>query len=419
MLIEVGLVIALLLVAFAGGHKRDTPGAARNLWAWIGLAAVELFLLPSGFLKVLLVGILINIYRIPQPASQDGHVVKVVGVTAAYILLLPYIPAGADVVVLWTLASIGVLLGLHTIFSFWYVWYYNPLTQSLDKEPTLYNFMRQVGPVTVQVSEHRLLPGGYTCGQLMPNWLHAEACLAVAATCGLTIQGYQWAWLLMPLTLIPILATVPCGFTRRFNMAGPINQCAIHLLTLLCALAMVVNPVFGLTVWLLYLVGVAAVVYRQYHHHFPKWVDSGRLEEWYNMLKYWVLLKTWDVYIFGHGIRSWVVLSQAKSQLQQGPAYFSMAHNEYIQHLFEYGILGFVSLVGYTLSYFYYTYHYSIGLYLVGSVMVSVALVSFPWSFFHVIKTQGQDQQGRIVFVRYDNYGSPLLFWVTFVLNVC
>jgi len=137
------------------------------------------------------------------------------------------------------------------------------------------------------------------------------------------------------------------------------------------------------------------------------------------MLKYWVLLKTWDVYVFGHGIRSWVILSQARAQMNPySTAYFSMAHNEYVQHLFEYGVLGFGALCAVTLQWFYAAYTTQVGLYLMESVMVSVALVSFPWSFFHVIKTQGQNEKGQIVWTRFDNYGSPILFWLTFVLIV-
>jgi len=293
MLVTVGLIMGLVLVAFAGGHKRDHAGASRNLWAWTGLAVVELILLQNWWLRLLMAGVLINLYRVNQPSSQESHVMKVVGVTAGFLFLQPLLPPNMDTIFLWTLTGIGAVLGIQTLFSLWYVrhkGYMDWIPKTEDDKPCLYAFAKPFGPLTLQWAEYSITPGGYTCGQLMPNWVHALACLATAATCGLTMTGYGWAWGLMPFVLLPILIGVPCALTQRFRTAGSINQCAIHLLALLIAIAMVVNPVGGVSLWLVVFVGVLALAYRQYRRHFPKWVDSGRLEEWYNMLKYWTLL---------------------------------------------------------------------------------------------------------------------------------
>lgn len=412
-----GIIALLLLTAFAGQHGKDTTVLVRQMWAVTLIGVMEAMLLPWPQ-RLLLLGILLNVQRIPQPSSQKSFLEQVLAVTGGYLLLRPYLQVTEVESILWTVAGIGAGLGIHTLFSFWYVWKYPLLTQSLDKQPLLYYFQKVLGPLTVELGEVRLSPGGYTCGQLMPNWLHAIACLSVAATCGLTITGNVWAWGLMPFVLVPILATVPCPLTRHFGMAGPVNQCVVHLIVLACAVGIIIHPVRGLNALAVLAALAAFLAYRQYQAGFPPCVDSGRLDEWYHLMKYWVLLKSYSTYLFGHGIRSWVVLSNSRSQIQQTPNYFSMAHNEYVQHLFEYGVVGLMALVWYIGGSLYTAYAVHHGLFLVGMVMASVALVSFPWAFYHVINFQVKDQQGRVVMMRSDNYGSPFLFWLSFVLAV-
>lgn len=428
-----GLLVGLLvLTAFAGPHKKDPVANTRLLWGILSVALIEVTLLPSWPLRLLLLGIAYNVLRVPSPYQHKSFLETTVAVVGAYLLLTPYVTTDWIPIVLGTLAGIGALLGLQTLFSFYYVWKHgywldtpkmSPNNPDNDM-PCLYNFMKQVGLVTLQWWEVALTPGGFICGQLMPNWLHAMACLGVASAVGLTLTGQTWAWALTPFTLVPILATVPCGLTRKFRMAAPPNQCALHLIMLAVALMWVISPWLGFNALLVVVATIVAVVLRQYRRGFPLWIDSGRLDEWYNLMKYWVLLKMPTVYLFGHGTRSWIVLSNSRAQIndaqgKRAVSYFSMAHNEYIQHLFEYGVVGTVALVWYIGHLLLTAYTTHKGLFVVYVTMLSIASVSFPWSYYHVIKTEGRNPTTQqIEWVRHDNYGSVFLFWCSFVLAV-
>lgn len=422
-----GIIGLLLWTAFAGAHGKDTAVVTRQLWALTFLGVIACLLLPSWPQRLLLMGVLVNVHRVPQPSNHKGFLEGVLIVVAGYLLLTPYVtPVWIDAV-LWTLSVIGALLGAQTVFTIYYVLSHNHHLHPLNikKQLFMYHFVESWGPFTFQLSEVRLTPGGFTCGQLMPNWLHAMACLATAATCGLTLTGHGWAWALMPLVLLPILVGIPCRLTRWLRSAGPINQCFLHLVVLAGALLWVISPWAGFNWFLCLTASIIAIILHRYRANFPKAIDSGRLEEWFALLKYWVLLKSKDVYLFGHGIRSWIVLSSSRSQLRvtQDPTvsgnYFSMAHNEYVQQLFEYGVVGLVALLWYLGDIVVSAYAHHKGLFLVYATMASIAAISFPWAFYHTIRTEGRDNKTQqVVWMKNDNYGSVFLFWCSFVLAV-
>jgi hypothetical protein len=149
------------------------------------------------------------------------------------------------------------------------------------------------------------------------------------------------------------------------------------------------------------------------------WHDSGRFEEWWTMLREW-WRSTWWTILFGCGIRSWAqtsaTLCHQRTIHHPNQRIFAMAHNEYIQQVFEYGLVGVLALMGYTGIVLWKAYLLHYGLFLVGVVMVSVAMMTFPWSFYHkVFLPKEQTPDGQILFEE-SRHGSPALFWITFML---
>lgn len=348
------LVAILLLAAFLPQWRESSTGMSRWVAICTAIGLIEAALLPHWTLSLLLVSLLVSLYRLERPSDQLEWLHQVVLLTGIYLLVYPYVSIPSIEYLLWALLIVGLGISLQA------------LVEALRKGT-----------------------GELVCGQLNANYFQAALCLSTAAAVGL---GQWWA---LPFILWPV------GWVwwrkRTFN------QSVLHLSILTCV-AMVHE---GL--WWDLASGAVIVAMATFTWQVLEQSDSGRLAEWK------AVMRTWRAYWFGHGPRSWGGTSQTLAIVEGRTQAFSMAHNEYLQHLYEYGVVGLATLLLVCVHVLNTAYATSHGLFLVMVVMGSIALVSFPWAFYHrwVIPVGVQDGQ---LLVSEGRYGSPLLLWVTFLL---
>ena len=131
----------------------------------------------------------------------------------------------------------------------------------------------------------------------------------------------------------------------------------------------------------------------------------------------------WRIRLLGFGTATWFPLTKwpmlkatgkrREDGMFEGIVYTS-AHGEFVQVLFEYGIIGFLFLLGFCAHALYWTWHGGVeghALFPVVWVMLSIAAINFPWSLFIEIENAkpGSPQQFT---------GSPALIALSFLVIV-
>jgi O-antigen ligase len=147
------------------------------------------------------------------------------------------------------------------------------------------------------------------------------------------------------------------------------------------------------------------------HHHL--W--SGRKEWWTVGLRVW-WKNPWPLRLIGLGPNAWQIFARnAAGRFAGDPIHTKLdmmhAHNDYLQILFERGLLAFVALLGFLGSTLWTLAHAGAdgqALFLVGCVLCAVAFCSFPWTGYVLIyKPKEEYLLG---------YGAPTLNYISWLM---
>lgn len=231
-------------------------------------------------------------------------------------------------------------------------------------------------------------PPRIECGQGNQNHAQALSAVCVAAVCGLA-----WLWSWWWLVLVPVLA-VPIAlveWTVR-HKGGLVSQGHLYLWHLaLLGLCVWLGP-WGWAVCGLYGLACLGLLYRwRGERHAP---DTGRARRWYILLGAGWWCQPWTVRLLGQGWRSWIAWAErfVRADVTKNPdkadsiSFMTAAHNEYVQALFEHGLVGFLGLVGLTV----WAFWQAIGAGVIGQtlvpllvILVTNACLSMPWTLYH------------------------------------
>lgn len=117
-------------------------------------------------------------------------------------------------------------------------------------------------------------------------------------------------------------------------------------------------------------------------------LDSGRIALWRVALTQCWWPQGWRVRLLGWGAGTWQRQTQAKTLAQCQGVIFTTAHNEYVQTLCEYGVIG-LGLLLWVVADALWTCvtgdatQQAIGL--VWGTLCLLAATTFPWSWFHAV----------------------------------
>jgi len=415
-LIGATLLLILLITTFAGVGREGSAGMTRWLSMLCLLGVLLAISMPTYWQALLLLSVVWNVQRQHPPSSHINYLETVLTVCGAYLLLIHYSWAWFIPVFLWTLCVMGTYMGLWGMYSVLY------------QHSLKYSHTVKIGPWQFTIEERgqrdeqgNLRPGAKAgdvwCGQFMTNFTQALFCITITATVGLAVSG----------TTLWVLATLPIQFFVLLHYlrihSGGVGQWVPHLGVvglmviglhdrwLAVNLALVLTAVFTLWLWKRQRLGKEGGA------------DSGRLVEWWEMYWAWRRSNNWWTYFFGFGIRAWVqvaydkALMKAKTTGQTMHNIFTMAHNEYIQQLFEFGMVGLFALMATSWHVWNAAYALHKGLWLVVGVLISIAMLSYPWAFYHRAVVPVVGPKGTARFNEH-RFGSPALFWITFVVMV-
>ena len=117
--------------------------------------------------------------------------------------------------------------------------------------------------------------------------------------------------------------------------------------------------------------------------------DSGRFALWRLAVSDCWWKRGWRVRFCGWGAGTWRRETEAATREHLNGVIFTAAHNEYVQTLCEYGLVG-LGLLGWVLGDALWTAahgtpeHQAMGL--VGVALCLIAGTNFPWSWFHEVQ---------------------------------
>jgi len=336
------------------------------LWA-SGLGLALAFCMPNPWLAVLLAAGSVNLMLRPQPSQplKDSHY-WMLALAGGYLAVQGQLGHDSVPLFLWACVAMGFAL---TVYSYWDV----------------------------------------NAGQGNPMHVQALAAIAVASLIGLALS-MPWLWLLLPVLAWPIWATQR-GDARV--TLGP-----LYLLAILAGVA------FLFLGWPVLLVtGIAGLaVFLWAWPQSPLW--SGRKEWWTAGLTFWWTKAAWWQRLLGFGADAWIVFSQtylgeiqkfSKEEVHDGYSYVVMphAHNDYVQVLFDRGLIGLGCVLGYLSTSLYALAGLggeAWGLFLVGMTLCAVAFGNFPWTGCVIAYLPDQK--------RLAGYGCPALNYISWMLIV-
>lgn len=412
-------VVALitLVLAFGKPEREQHSGQRRWMWLLVGIGLLEVLLMPTWPQRLLLYLVLLHIQLSIPPSAHERYLMQVLIAAGAYLILYPYVKVGTwaqELITpfLWMLVGLGVMTTVWSIVSLYFHF----------KQGHLQQFGRDMyrKRVKVWLWEFDLYESGaihiFCAGHLNSNFTQPFQCLAVAAGAGLAMQGSNVALYLLPILLFPLVAYL---WAQRM-----VGQWAVHISVLA---ALVLYYFYG---WMaatgLVAAGAVAIGVMYYAHFVTRkegdlWWDNGRFREWYLVIWQWWRCRSWLMFIIGGGIRSWVQASsdlgalKANEKNSYTAPIFSNAHNEYIQQLFEYGVVGFIALLWYVGTVLVKAYALSLGLFWVACMLASAAALTFPWTFYHIVYLEVALENGQRK-VTETRHGSPLLNWLTLLI---
>lgn len=413
MILAIGIPIILLtlMIAFGQLEREVAAGIRRWMWLMVGIGMVEMVLLPTWPQRILLALILLHVQLSKPPSAHERFLMQVLAVVGAYLGLRPSITPAMIVPFLYLLTGLGVATGLWSMLSA----HYHRLRAKDWKGHNVYTFPIKLGWWKFDVFEG--VTNDFTAGHLNSNFTQPLQCIFVAANVGLIASGQWWMWATLPILLFPFVA-----YAVIQHRPG---QWLVHLFTLSVLL---VYHFYGWP-WATSLLLVGAFwglggAFRYFETRLDEyWWDSGRFREWWGVFKLWHACHSLLIYIIGGGIRSWVQAStdfgpaKAHARNEYRSGIFSMAHNEYLQQLFEYGVVGLICLLWYGAIVLMKASALHIGLFWVVATLGSAAMLSFPWAFYHIVSIEQPNPDGTIQ-VTQTRHGSPLCVWLTLLILI-
>ena len=349
------LIVLLWLIMFGGGQYHEYYPRVRQHWLLLGCGLLVAFALPNIWLQAALLWFLLCAwldYNLPKWLTLVSHTAAVFGAIAAGAHVL----TPADVpVLLWGVAWASVPLAAWAVYSYtlqgcpapasgpqsWYSHTRYGLTLFEDQRPVI------------------------VAGQGNVN--HTEAVSAVLAACGMGLAvSYPAAWLLVVCALMPI--------ALNWYVRGHVSQGIVYLATLASVQAV---WWYG---WLALLgAGLAfTLLVGRYHEH-----GRYRYETWWMMLSTYWWPAGWRTRLMGHGLRtySWHNYQHLRQWPDRFMEVWTYAHNEYVQVLYEYGVIGLALMLATVGSLVAGVAHPSL-LFMAG-ILVAAAVIQNPWTFYH------------------------------------
>lgn len=384
---ELAILLTFVLSSSVAGFGREwNTDRNRFYWFFVCLGLFVLWALPNWWLKGLVAVSLLRFALGDQPLERIKRCDDSMLVAAVVALAIPALQADALTWLLWAIVLVGSYSLVWTLVSYW----------KFDKE--------QGYKLTVPITKWWHLrfyefPSHIAGGQGNPNHLHGVCAVAVAASIGLGLIGIQAGYWLAPLFVVPMAIAQFVKVENEGHWKRP-QQGWAHLLALgLASLPWWIGP-WGWAVLGACTVAVLAVLYR--NRHTDVGIDSGRGKLWWEMIvaEWWP--SGWRDRLWGWGPKEFeahYINKVARSASERNA--FIVAHHphsEYVCTLLEHGLVGLFLLTGYlatTLAQLWLLGPDGRALYLVGMALCSVAVVSFPWSFYHEILFQFQMPQGQ------------------------
>lgn len=377
------LLLTLLMASLAGPGREGYDLKNRVHWWAVGLCLLIASQIANPYAAVLMALCALGLTNAYQPSRLLQYVWAMATVGGVYAALSPAMRPWMVEPVLWMLVAITSCLGLWGLYSM-------RRLRLCSKYERIWPIW---GPFKIRLYEP-VRDIGIECGQGHPNHLQCVQVLGIAAVIGLGVLGYWWLWLLIPLLYVPIQAS------QRFAAWNQPTQGVFHLLNLAVGgAALQLGAGLGVALVGSYAVGLV-ILARPWNLRTHEWADNGRLEVWVRMLKRWVS-QPWLCWIFGIGTGSWVIThveqltTEHEQERRNNLILFTAAHNEYLQQLVEYGVVGLAALllyVGTALEFLAHAGPVGMALFYPALACCSFALVNFPWTFYHEVAFGQQNQ---------------------------
>lgn len=383
-MIDMGLVAVLMLflvMSTLAAHGWEI-GCLQNRenWWWASILLVEALLVENWYAKALMLTIFFGLFRIGRSwFVLRMFLVPVVGIAGAYTLVTPHMTPAMIPPLLWTGAAIGGVLGVWTLLGWQH---YDGFEYHLPKQRWWgYWWIGEDGPPKQCYATRTL------CGQANPMHLVTLSFLCVVCSGALFVSSSWWAFPLVALSVLPSVAV------RRNDPSGHIGQQELLLGAVLMGLLALWSLWMALALGLIAIVAVLRyarpwdpTAKRMDQFRFPYWRDAVTLVWWPN---------GWKTRLLGFGACTWFPTTVLMAHDRKHEQLLTAAHNEFLQFLHEYGIVGLAVLLAYYGEALWRTAHggpEGMAVYLLGCVMAGSALVNFPWTFFHEFHSATQNE---------------------------
>ena len=298
----IGLLILFFLAVLFAPRVYDISLLNNRLALWAsGLGIALGMVMPNHWLGVAMIAGSINLMLRPHPSQplKDSHY-WMLALAGSYVAVNGHLDASSVPVFLWALMAMGLA---QTVYLYWDI----------------------------------------NAGQGNAMHVQALAAIATAAAVGLG-STWPWVWLVTPFTAWPVFAV---QWRDQHLTLGPLYLSALAI-----------GCLYLLWGWpVLVFSGIAFLVaFLWAWQHSPWW--SGRKEWWTAGVTFWWVNGCWWQKLLGFGADSWITFSQkylgeiqrfSKEYVHQGFSQVVMphAHNDYIQILFDRGLIGLGCLLGY------------------------------------------------------------------------
>ena len=380
--------LAASTLAYQGRDSCDQWN--RVAWCWTGLLLMEAWWLPNIWMGLLLAMVTLGcapplacmeraaiqnfphmkdaVFLYPRHELLERIALPAGVFALAYTVMVELVQATSVLWILAALVGLGHLVGAWA----WYSKYGSPLE----------SYQRHLGLWFWVHDESRVCP---RAGQGNANHAQAVAALAVASCYGLALAASPW-WLFgLPL---PLYAIALCHDERTCWL----NQGVLHtLVATLVFLSLLAVPSVGAWGWACLILPMGAACWRlkPWQEHPHGGFDSGRLRLWREVLMGLWWPHGWRVRLGGFGTGSWRQSTPGFTIPRFQRVVFTAAHNEYVEQLFEHGLIGLVLLLGLLGTWLWQAWlggPLGHALLIVELTLCSIALTNFPWTFFHTVQ---------------------------------